>query len=89
MSANMKIEPKLLKTISKMAKDKNTTENKIINQILKEKIEISKENKIPEHLLMNPNRKPDPELSKELIGIIEAKEPFNVAKAIREIRGIE
>jgi hypothetical protein len=38
---------------------------------------------------MNPDRKPDPELSKELIGIIEAKKPFDTLKAIREIRGIE
>ena len=38
---------------------------------------------------MNPDRKPNPELTKELIGIIKTKEPFNTLKAIREIRGIE
>jgi hypothetical protein len=38
---------------------------------------------------MNPNRKPNPQLTKELIGAIKTKEPFDTAKAIREIRGIE
>jgi len=82
----IEIDTKLLKTIKGIAKDKNTS----INDVIKQGIEkIEKENKIPDHLIMNKNRKPDPKLTEELIGSIKTKEPFDTAKAIREIRGIE
>ena len=98
ISKKIEIDQKIFKAISKIAKDENTTENKIINQILKKEVEATENETLAEKIerlingktkLMNPDRKPDPELSKELIGIIKTKKPFDTLKAIREIRGIE
>ena len=90
MSIAIKIETEIFNKISEIAKDENTTENKIINQILKKEIKNRTEPKIPEHLIMNKDTyKPDSEISDELIGVIETDEPFDTLKAIREIRGIE
>jgi len=98
MSTNVKIETEIFNKISEIARDKNTTENRIINQILKKEVETTEKEPLADKIerlsngkitLMNPNRKPNPELSKELIGIIKTKEPFDTNKAIREIRRLE
>jgi len=92
-TSNMiKIDSKIFKPISKIAKKENTTETKLINQMLESALEIKtkKENKIPDHLIMNKDTyKPDHKKTKELVGIIKTKEPFDTLKAIREIRGLE
>jgi hypothetical protein len=84
----LKIEDRFLKTIKNMAKIENTTESKIINDLLEKGIESTKtKNKIPDYLIANKNTyNPDSERIKEMIGIIETDEPFEVAKAIDEIR---
>jgi len=92
VTTNMiKIDSEILKNIKEIAEKDNITETKLINQMLKIALELKrkKENKIPEHLIMNPNRKPDPKLTEELIGSIEVKEDFDTKKAIAEARGIK
>lgn len=74
MPATVKIEPKLLNKISKIAKDENTTENQIITQMIKEwettknkgKIKARKINdKMP---FYDPDKKAN---SNDMVGIIE------------------
>jgi hypothetical protein len=90
ISKKIDIDLEIFKTISKIAKKENTTETQIINQMIKKGLENSKTPEIPEHLIMNKDTyNPDSKRTKELIGIIKTKEPFDTAKAIREIRGIE
>jgi len=81
----IEIDPKLFKTISKIAKKENTT----INDVIKQGIEkIEKETiKIPDHLIMNKDTyNPDPERMKRMIGIIKTDKPVDVAKEISESR---
>jgi len=90
ISKKIEIKAELLESISKIAKDENTTEKKILNQIIEEGIKNRTKNKLPEDLIINKETyNPDSKRSRELIGIIKTKEPFDTAKAIREIRGIE
>jgi len=87
MSTTVEIEPKLYKTIVKMAEKENTTETKIVNQMIKKGIENSETQKIPDYLIANKNRKPDPEGLKELIGIMKApSKDFNPVEAVKEVR---
>jgi len=84
------IKDNLLKMISKIAKDGKVTEEKVINEIMEKGIEVKTKNKIPEHLIANKDTyDPDSELTRELIGIIKTKKPFDTAKAIREVRNRE
>ena len=84
------IKDNLLKRISKIAKDGKVTEEKVINEIMEKGIEVKTKNKIPEHLIANKDTyDPDSELTRELIGIIKTKKPFDTAKAIREVRNRE
>ena len=85
ITKEIKIESELLNKISEIAKDKNTTENKLINDILKKGVETV-ENKIPDYLIGNKNRKPDPEGFNKLIGIIKAPPGFDPVEAVREVR---
>lgn len=82
----IEIDLELFKRINKIVEKENTTINDVIEQGI-EKIE--KENKIPDHLIANKNRKPNPELTKELIGAIKTKKPVDVNKIIDEVRKME
>ena len=83
---NIEIEPDLLNKISRIAKDKNTTENKIINDILKRGVETT-ENKIPDYLIGNKDTyNPDPERRRKMAGIVKNCKPFNAVKLVREMR---
>ncbi|KZX12106.1 hypothetical protein [Methanobrevibacter filiformis] len=82
------IDDKILKNINSIAKRKNTTKNKVINDMLKKGLNNAESN-IPEHLIANKNRKPDSERSRKLIGVIETDEPFDTKKALDELRRME
>ena len=90
MTTTIEIEPKIFKNISEIAEKENTTETKLINQMLKKALEIKNKKEIPEDLTMNKETyDPNSELSEELIGAIETDESFDTLKAIQEIREIE
>jgi len=82
----IEIESDLLNKISRIAKDKNTTKNKIINDILKKEVEKPK-SKIPDYLIANKDTyDPDYKDNGELAGIIDYCEPFDAVKLIRDVR---
>ena len=80
------IKPDLLKTISKIAKRENTTENKVINDLIAKGIEES-EPKIPEHLITNKDTyNHDPKRRMKSAGMIKGCKPFNAVELVREMR---
>lgn len=83
------IDSELLNKVSEIANLEGKTENKVLNELIEKAIEDKDKIKIPDHLIANKNRKPDPEKTRELIGIIKTKEPFDTAKAIDEVRRME
>ncbi|MCL2115057.1 MAG: hypothetical protein FWH29_02420 [Methanobrevibacter sp.] len=84
------INPNLLKTIKKIAKNEKSSEKKVINEIIEKGIEIKQKNKIPPELILNKDTyNPDPQRRKKFIGIIKTDKPFDTAKAIDEIRRME
>jgi hypothetical protein len=80
----IEIDTELLKTIKRIAKDKNTS----INDVIKQGIEkIENENKILDHLIANKDTyNPDPERIMSMAGIIKTDKPVDVAKEISESR---
>ncbi len=91
MSVNTEdIKPKLLKAISKIANNENTTETKVLNEIIEEGIESRIKNKIPEYLIANKDTyNPDNDRIRKMAGIIKTKKPFKTAEAIKEVRHME
>ena len=86
MSIKVEIDTDVFQTIKGIAKDKKTTEKKLINDILKKEIETTK-NKIPEYLIANKDTyNPDPESFLKNAGFIKNVEPFDAVKLIREVR---
>lgn len=84
------IKDDLLKKISKIAKNEKITEEKVINEIMEKGIDVKTKNKIPEHLIANKDTyNPSHERRMSFSGIIETDEPFDTAKAIREVRNME
>ena len=86
ISKKIEIDQEIFKIIKKMAKNKNTTEDELINSILKKEF-FDSQNKIPEHLIANKDTyNPNHEKIMKSAGIIETKKPFDTAKAIKEVR---
>ena len=83
---NIEIDSKLIKTVSKIAKDENITKQKAITDLLRKGIEVKTKSKIPDYLIANKNRKPDPEGFNKLIGSIKTDKPVDVNKIIKEVR---
>jgi hypothetical protein len=84
------IRDDLLKKISEIAKDENISEDEALNEILKIGLKARMRNKIPEHLILNKDTyNPGHERRMSMSGIIETDEPFDTAKAIREVRNME
>jgi len=89
----IEIDPKLLKTIHRMAMEKETTEEKIINDfVLKgiEKNETTEEKikrlRVNDQLLrVNPNPIDKNKHMGDLIGVLK-NEPFDTIEAIKEAR---
>jgi predicted transcriptional regulator len=88
VSNMIELDSKLFKSISKIAKKENTTETKLINQMLETAVENkTKENKIPKHLLKNKDTyNPNHEKLMKSAGIIKTKKPFDTLKAIDEVK---
>jgi len=83
------IKPNLLKTISKIAKNKKITEKEVINDAIENGIDYKKLNKIPEHLISNKdtyNSHPTKKELNSIIGIMEAPKDFDVVKEINNVR---
>ena len=98
ISKKIEIDQEVFKVISKIAKDENTTENKIINQVLKKEIEITKKEPLAEKIerlsngkitVINKDRY-NPNATKEelnsIIGIATAPLGFNPVEAVKEVR---
>ncbi|MCL2115300.1 MAG: hypothetical protein FWH29_03670 [Methanobrevibacter sp.] len=82
----IKINVDLLKAIEKRAKNENTTEDEIFNELIEKGLKES-EPKIPEHLILNKDTyKPDPEKRRKYAGIGTTDKSFDAAKLIREMR---
>jgi hypothetical protein len=85
-TGTININPDLLKTIRKIAKRENTSENNVINDLIAKGIEKS-EPKIPEHLITNKDTyNPNPERVMKMAGIIKGCKPFNAVELIRDMR---
>ena len=81
------IKPNLLKTISKIAKNENIMEKKALNEIIEKGIKTKTKNKVPDHLIANKDTyNPNPERRMKFAGIFKTEAPFDVDKAIKEIR---
>lgn len=67
-----------------MVMNKETTQTKVINELLEKAIEKETvKSKIPNYLIANKNRKPNREEFKKSIGMMKAPEGFNPVKEVR------
>ena len=90
---NIKIDSKLLETISKIAKKENRTENKVLNDVIEkgiEKLENETINDKVERLALNTervnqNKKYEKTSITELIGMFETEKPINPVEARKRI----
>ncbi|MDR2624562.1 MAG: hypothetical protein LBC39_08405 [Methanobrevibacter sp.] len=82
----IKINVELLKAIEKRAKNENTTEDKIFNEVIEKGLE-KKEPEIPEHLILNKDTyNPDHKRLMSMAGIAKYGKPFSAVKLVREMR---
>lgn len=80
------IKPNLLKSITKIAKDKKITEKEAINKIIEKGIKNT-EVIIPDRYIANKDTyNPDHKRRMKMAGIIKTEEPFNTLEAIEEVR---
>lgn len=83
----LNLDKNIMKTIKIMALNKETTQTKVINDLLKKAIENEdKINGIPDYLIANKNKIPDDEGLNELIGNIKVPKGFNPVESVNEIR---
>jgi metal-responsive CopG/Arc/MetJ family transcriptional regulator len=82
----IELDSELSNKISEIAKDKNTSENEVITDLIKKGLEPRKKSKIPDYLIANKNRKPNLEEHEKLAGFIKNVKPFNAVELIREAR---
>lgn len=71
----IEIDTEILNKISEIAKDENTTENKIINDILKKEFKNSETKDVPDFF--------------EMGGIFTTEEPFDAVEDIKKMRNGE
>ena len=82
----IEIDTEILNKISEMAKDQNTTETKIINDMLKKEVEKPR-NKILDYLIANKDTyNPDPKRLMSMAGIIKTDRSVDAVKLVREMR---
>ncbi|MGL4669551.1 MAG: hypothetical protein ACRCVG_02985 [Methanobacteriaceae archaeon] len=83
----LNLDKNIMKTIKIMALNRETTQTKVINDLLKKAIENEdKINGIPDYLIANKNKIPDDEGLNELIGSIKVPKGFNPVESVNEIR---
>ncbi|MGL6298913.1 MAG: hypothetical protein ACRC1M_07095 [Methanobacteriaceae archaeon] len=83
----LNLDKNIMQTIKIIALNKETTQTKVINDLLKKAIESEdKINTIPDYLIANKNRTPDEEGLNELIGSIKVPNGFNPVEAVKELR---
>jgi predicted transcriptional regulator len=95
-TGNIRIDPELLNKISQIAKKENTTENKIINDILKKMVETTEKEPINDKIKrlalnterVNQNKKHKKTSINELIGMFETEKPINPVEARKRIDNI-
>ena len=91
---NIKIEPSIFKVISQRAKNEGTTEDKIINDILKKEVEtnetaIERIERLTDGKAEIANKdtyNPDPINADSMKGIIEGHEDFDIVKAVHDVK---
>jgi len=78
------LEPKIMETIKTIAKNKKTTQTKIINDYIKQGIENEPEkNKVKINVIMEGD--PNIDIS-DFIGSIKTDKPFNAVKLQKQVR---
>lgn len=83
----LNLDKNIMQTIKIMAMNKETTQTKVINELLEKAIEKKPvKSKIPNYLIANKNRSPDREEFKKAIGMMKAPEGFDPVKAVRKVR---
>lgn len=83
----LNLDKNIMQTIKIMAMNKETTQTKIINDLLEKAIEKeSVKSKIPKYLIANKNRNPDRKEFKKTIGMMKASKGFNPVEAVKETR---
>jgi len=99
-SKKIEIEPELFKTISKIAKNKNITEDKALAELIEKGIETTEIEIIEEKIekisdsnegitIQRPRKSGKALKTKEIIGIFEAKESFNSVEEIKKMENGE
>jgi len=71
----IEIDPEIFKTISKIAKNENTTEKQLINDVLKKEFANVKKNNSPDFF--------------DLVGKFTADKPFNAVEDLKKMRNGE
>jgi predicted DNA-binding ribbon-helix-helix protein len=83
----LNLDKNIMQTIKIMAINKETTQTKVINELLEKAIEKETiKSKIPNYLIANKNKKPDRKEFKKSIGMMKAPKGFNPVEAVRETR---
>lgn len=73
-TSKVEIDPKLLKTIQEIAKDENTNEYKVLNDLIKKGLKKSQDDEIDFF---------------DLEGIITTDKPFSAVEEVKKMRGRE
>ena len=83
----LNLDKNIMQTIKIMAMNRETTQTKVINELLEKAIEKETLNsKIPNYLIANKNRTPDRTEFKKSIGMMKAPKGFDPVEAINEVR---
>ncbi|MDR0900198.1 MAG: hypothetical protein LBM26_00900 [Methanobrevibacter sp.] len=84
--ATVSIKDDIYKTITKLAKKENTTETKVLEDIIEKGLRNT-ESKIPDYLIGNKDTyDPNPERRLSFAGFIKGVKPFNAVELVREMR---
>jgi anthranilate phosphoribosyltransferase len=83
----LNLDKNVMQTIKIMAINKETTQTKIINELLEKALEKETiDSKIPNFLIANKNKKSDRKEFEKTIGMMKAPKGFNPVKAVDEVR---
>jgi hypothetical protein len=83
----LNLDKNIMRTIKIMAMNKETTQTKVINELLEKAIETETvKSKIPKYLIANKNRNPDRKEFKKTVGMMKAPKGFNPVDAVKETR---
>ncbi|MDR3063021.1 MAG: hypothetical protein LBU40_02645 [Methanobrevibacter sp.] len=83
----LNLDKNIMRTIKIMAMNKETTQTKVITELLEKAIEKETlKSKIPKYLIANKNKNMDREEFKKTIGMMKAPKGFNPVEAVKETR---